>query len=67
MNPNMARRYEEDVDSDGDIDLVFHFRLAETGLTCESTEGTLMGETFDGQLIEGTDAVRMIDPGGGSP
>ena len=54
------RRHEEDVDSDGDTDLVFHFRVIDTGLTCESTEGTLIGETFDGQAIEGTDAVRMV-------
>ena len=55
------RRHEEDVDGDGDIDLVFHFRLGDTGLDCASTEGTLSGETFDGQAIEGTDAVRMVD------
>ncbi len=54
------RRHEEDVDGDGDIDLVFHFRLGDTGLTCSSTEGTLNGELFDGQAIEGTDAVRMV-------
>ena len=59
------RRHEEDVDGDGDIDLVFHFRLGDTDLTCGSTEGTLTGETFDGQAIDGTDAVRMIDQGGG--
>jgi len=62
-----ARRHEEDVDGDGDTDLVFHFRLGDTDLTCDSTEGTLTGETFDGQAIEGTDAVRMIDRGGGKP
>ena len=54
------RRHEEDVDGDGDIDLVFHFRLGDTDLTCESTEGTLTGETFDAQAIEGTDRVNMI-------
>lgn len=47
------RRHEEDVD--GDTDLVFHFRLGDTNLTCESPEGTLTGETFDGQAIVGTD------------
>ena len=57
----VARRHEEDVDGDGDTDLVLHFRLGDTGLTCDSTEGSLEGETFDGQGIEGTDAVRMID------
>ena len=59
------RRHEEDVDGDGDIDLVLHFRLGDTGLDCDSTEGELTGETFDGQAIEGADAVRMIDRGGG--
>jgi hypothetical protein len=54
------RRHEEDVDGDGDSDLVFHFRLGDTDLSCDSTEGTLTGETFDGQSIEGTDSVNMI-------
>jgi hypothetical protein len=57
----LPRRHEEDVDGDGDIDLVFHFRLGDTGLDCASTEGTLSGATSGGQSIEGTDAVRMID------
>jgi hypothetical protein len=54
------RRHEEDVDGDGDTDLVFHFRLGDTDLTCDSTEGTLIGETFDGDAIEGSDAIRMV-------
>ena len=61
------RRHEEDVDGDGDTDLVFHFRVGDTDLTCDSTEGKLVGENFDGQAIEGTDAVRMINTGGGKP
>ena len=61
----VARRHEEDVDGDGDTDLVLHFRLGDTDLDCGSTDGTLTGETFDGQMIEGADAVRMIDEGGG--
>lgn len=55
------RLHEEDVDDDGDIDLVFHFRRDETLLACDSTEGVLTGETFDGQSITGSDSVRMID------
>lgn len=55
------RRKEEDVDGDGDIDLVFHFALPDTDLTCESTEGMLTGETYDGLPIEGTDSIRMVD------
>lgn len=54
------RRHEEDVDGDGDIDIVLHFRLGETDLKCDSIEASLMGETFDGQTIVGTDSVHMI-------
>jgi len=56
----VARRHEEDVDGDGDTDLVLHFRLGDASLTCNSTEGMLMGDTFDGHAIEGADAVRMV-------
>jgi hypothetical protein len=55
------RRHEIDVDRDGDIDLLFHFRLGDTDLKCNSTEGTLIGETFDGVAIQGTDSVRMVN------
>ena len=57
----LARHHGEDVDGDGDTDLVFHFRRGDTGLTCGSTEVPLEGKTFSGQTIKGTDAVRMID------
>lgn len=57
------RRHEEDVDGDGNTDLVLHFRQGETALDCGSTEGTLAGETFSGQAIEGADAVRMVEGG----
>lgn len=50
----------EDVDSDGDMDLVFHFKLGDTALTCRSTTGQLAGLTYDGIPVEGTDSVRMI-------
>jgi hypothetical protein len=53
-------RHVEDVDRDGDMDLVFHFRLKDTALTCASTIGQLNGLTYDGIPIEGTDSVRMI-------
>jgi len=54
------RRHEDDVDGDNDTDLVLHVRLGDTDLTCDSTEGILEGETFGGQVIEGSDAVRMF-------
>lgn len=54
------QRHEEDVDYDGDIDLVFHFRLGDTDLTCYSEEGILVGETYEGLAIIGSDLVRMV-------
>lgn len=48
----------EDVDNDGDIDLVLHFKTQQTGIQKGDTEASLTGETFDGQAITGTDAIR---------
>jgi hypothetical protein len=53
-------RHEEDVNGDGLNDLVFHFRLGETGIRCTDTKITLTGETYDGLLIIGTDMIRPV-------
>jgi len=50
----------EDVDKDGDTDLVFHFRLYETGLTCEDTMGILWGMTLDGVEFEAWDVLSAV-------
>jgi hypothetical protein len=51
---------QKDVDRDGDMDLLFHFKTRELNLDENSTEATLTGETFDGVPIRGTDAVRIV-------
>lgn len=53
----------EDVDSDGDIDLVLHFNTQDAGIGADDTQATLTGETNDGQKIEGSDSVRPLDKG----
>ena len=50
----------EDVDDDGDIDVVFHFKTQKTGIACGDTTATLTGETLGGQPLEGTDSVRTV-------
>ncbi len=50
----------EDVDYDGDLDLIFHFKTQELNIDEYSTEATLIGETFDGILIQGTDTVNIV-------
>ena len=58
----------EDVDGDGDDDLLLFFsvpELAEFGaLDADSTESLLIGETFDGVPIFGLDSVRIVPPKG---
>ena len=49
--------HAEDVDGDGDLDLLLHFRTQETGLTPADTKACLTGETFGGDAIEGCDAL----------
>ena len=53
----------EDVDWDGDMDLLFHFKTQELQLDAYSTEAWLTGATFDGMAVEGADSVNIVPPG----
>jgi hypothetical protein len=54
----------KDVDGDGDLDLLFHFKTEDLGLTETSEDATLTGQTLDGHDITGTDLVRIVPPKG---
>jgi probable HAF family extracellular repeat protein len=56
-----GRSHVEDVDRDGDMDVLLHFDTQDTGIQCGDTEVTLTGETFDGQSFTGSDAIETVN------
>ena len=53
----------EDVDGDHDEDLILRFDRQQIKLAADASTATLIGETWDGQAVEGTDSVRIVPPG----
>ena len=54
----------EDVNGDGFIDMVLHFKTQDTGIAPDDTEAALTGQTLGGTDIYGTDSVRTVPPKG---
>ncbi len=50
----------EDIDDDGDIDLILHFRTQATGIAEDDTEVTLVGETDSGTAFTVTNAIKIV-------
>lgn len=48
----------EDVDNDGDLDMILHFNTETTGIACGQTSAILTGQTLDGIPIEGSDSIK---------
>jgi hypothetical protein len=55
-----AGGHVEDVNRDGLMDLVSHYRTRETGLAPGDTEACVVGETNDGTRIRGCDSVKIV-------
>ena len=52
-----GRGHLQDVDDDGDVDLMLHFRTQETGIQASDAEACVNGSTFDGRVITGCDLI----------
>lgn len=52
----------EDVDADGDLDMVLKIATQDLDLAQDSTQAALTGETIDGFQIIGSDSVRIVPP-----
>jgi hypothetical protein len=55
----------EDVDGDGDMDMLLHFNTQDLNLNGDSKEATLTGKTTDGKDIEAKDSVNIVPKGKG--
>jgi hypothetical protein len=51
---------KQDVDGNGDIDMILFFSTQNTGIVCGDTYASLTGETLYGQMIEGADFVNTV-------
>lgn len=60
-----GRGHVSDVDFDGDVDLVLHFRTQETGIEVGDSEACLSAETFDGQAVVGCEVITVKSGGEG--
>ena len=52
----------EDVDSDGDLDLLFHFLYSQTGIMPNEEQATLFGRLYSGIPVRGTDSIHFVRP-----
>jgi hypothetical protein len=54
------RVHVRDADYDGDMDVILHFKIRDTGILCSDTDATLTGETFSGEEITGSDVIKIV-------
>jgi len=50
----------EDVDGDGNMDMILHFIIQDTGITCGNASASLTGAIFSGVRITGFDSIETV-------
>jgi len=50
----------QDVDRDGDTDMILHFNTQDTGILCGDISASLTGETFSEQAVEDSDTINTV-------
>ena len=50
----------EDLDGDGDTDLITHFKTQETGIACTSGHAFLTAKTISGDVVSGSDSFSSV-------
>ena len=60
-DPIVYADHLQDVNGDGFIDLVTHYRQAETGLVLGDMQACIEGETSGGDLVFGCDSVNIVN------
>ena len=51
---------EIDVNGDGRLDLLLHFRTQESGIACGDTSVSITGATLQGQAFRGSDSIVTV-------
>jgi flagellar basal body rod protein FlgF len=54
-----GRDHFDDVDSDGDLDMVLHFNIKDLGVEAGDEQACLTGKTFEGDDVAGCDEVKV--------
>jgi len=58
--PPHKNRFFQDVNWDGDTDLVLDFRIPDTGMTCTTNQLLMTGQLLSGLPIAGSDVVKPV-------
>ena len=50
----------KDVDHDGRIDMILHFKTQDTAIQCGNPSASVTGQTFDGRALKGSDFMVTV-------